>query len=47
VGIPRNYLNGIKEYLAYLNKKFPDELAKGKNIIGNVLIVYYYFRYST
>lgn len=38
IGKPKNYLTAIKYYLHYLKEHRPDELSKGDNIIGNVII---------
>ena len=39
IGIPRDYLTGTELYLNHLSSNCPDMLAKGKNIMGNVIIV--------
>ncbi len=38
IGKPKNYLTAIKYYLNYLKENRSDELSKGDNIIGNVII---------
>ena len=38
IGQPKDYLAGTKMYLAWLKEKKESELAKGDNIIGNVII---------
>ena len=43
VGQPKDYLAGTFIYLNYLKSKEPQMLAKGENIVGNVLIVFYFF----
>lgn len=42
VGQPRDYLIGTNLHLSDLALRNPDALTKGKNIIGNVLIVLYH-----
>lgn len=39
VGQPKDYLSGTYIYLNYLKCTYPEVLAKGENIIGNVLLV--------
>lgn len=39
VGQPKDYLAGATIYLKELKEKYPEQLAFGENIIGNVLIV--------
>lgn len=38
IGFPKDFLIGTKYYLQFLKDRGSDELAKGDNIIGNVLI---------
>ncbi|KAG9452960.1 hypothetical protein H6P81_005864 [Aristolochia fimbriata] len=38
IGHPKDYLTGVTLYLDHLWRNFPSALAKGPNIIGNVLI---------
>ena len=38
VGQPRDYLTGLTLYLASLRARFPERLAAGPGIVGNVLI---------
>ena len=38
IGQPKDFLNGSKYYLQHLSDRQSDYLAKGQNIIGNVLI---------
>ncbi|KAI5078527.1 hypothetical protein GOP47_0006198 [Adiantum capillus-veneris] len=38
VGQPRDYVTGLRLYLESLQKRSPEKLAKGLNIVGNVMI---------
>ncbi len=38
IGQPKDFLTGTKYYLQHLKDAGTDELSKGDNIIGNVLI---------
>ena len=38
VGQPRDYLSGLTLYLGSLRARFPERLASGEGIVGNVLI---------
>ncbi|MCO5607779.1 hypothetical protein L7F22_061980 [Adiantum nelumboides] len=38
VGQPRDYVTGLQLYLESLRKRAPEKLAKGVNIVGNVMI---------
>lgn len=38
IGQPKDYMQGTKYYLQYLKDQGSEELAKGDNIIGNVLV---------
>lgn len=38
VGQPRDYLAGVTLYLASLRARFPERLAAGEGIVGNVLV---------
>lgn len=39
VGQPKDFITGNQLYLDYLRKSDASQLAKGENILGNVLIV--------
>lgn len=38
VGQPKDYLTGLKLHLAYLARKFPEQLASGPTFVGNNII---------
>jgi len=38
IGLPKDFLQGTKYYLQFLRDQGSEELAKGDNIIGNVLV---------